>query len=130
MATEARTCASRSRTPRSAPNLHQPSRLNCRGVRVLELARRWQGILDRGEVKTRDDLAKLTGLGSRYLGNILELLGLHPSILDAIERLPVGAGNEVTERWLRPIARLPHDEQLTAVAERLDLDLGLEEDCG
>jgi hypothetical protein len=38
------------------------------------------------------------------------------------------AGNEVTERWLRPIARLPHDEQLTAVAERFDL--GIKEDCG
>jgi hypothetical protein len=51
----------------------------------------------------------------------LELLRLHPSILEAIERLPVGGGNEVTERWLRPIARLPHDEQLTAVAERLSV---------
>ena len=53
---------------------------------------------------------------------------VHPTILEAIQRLPVGAGNEVTERWLRPIARLPYDEQLTAVAERLDL--GLQEDCG
>jgi hypothetical protein len=58
----------------------------------------------------------------------LEFLRLHPSILEAIERLPVGAGNDVTERWLRPIARLPHDAQLTAVAGRLDL--GLNEDCG
>jgi hypothetical protein len=49
-------------------------------VRVLELARRWQGILDRGQARTRDDLAKLTGLDSRYVGNILELLRLpeHP----------------------------------------------------
>ena len=67
------------------------------------------------------DLAKVTGLGSRYIGNILELLRLNPSILEAIEHLPVGAGNEVTERWLRPIARLPHDEQLTAVTERFDV---------
>jgi hypothetical protein len=93
----------------------------------LERARRWQRILDRGEARTRDDLAKLTGLGSRYGGNILELLRLHPSTLEAIERLPVGAGNDVTERLLRPIARLPHDEQLAAVAERLEL--GLQEDC-
>jgi hypothetical protein len=97
-------------------------------VRVLELPRRWQGILERGEARTRDDLAKLTGLGSRYVGNILELLRLHPTIIEAIERLSVGAGNEVTERWLRPIARLPHDEQLTAVAKRLDL--GRQEECG
>jgi hypothetical protein len=47
--------------------------------------------------------------------------------IEAIERLPVGAGNEVAERWLRPIARLPHDEQLTAVTE---LDLGLQEQFG
>jgi hypothetical protein len=58
----------------------------------------------------------------------LELLRLHPTIIEAIERLSVGAGNEVTERWLRPIARLPHDEQLTAVAKRLDL--GRQEECG
>jgi hypothetical protein len=77
VATEARTCASRSRTPRSAPSRRQPSRL---------------------------------------------------TIPEAIERLPVGAGNEVTERRLRPIARLPHDEQLTAVAERLDLVV--HKDCG
>ena len=128
MATEARPCASRFRTPRSAPNRRRPSRLSCRESFEFSSARRWQGILDRGEARTRDDLAKLTGLGSRYVGNILELLRLHPSILEAIERLPVGAGNEVTERWLRPIARLPHDEQLTAVAERLDLSL--QEDCG
>jgi hypothetical protein len=56
------------------------------------------------------------------------LLRLHPRILEAIERLPVGAGNEVTERWLRPIARLPHDEQLTAASKRLELTL--REDSG
>lgn len=67
-------------------------------------------------------------MGSRYIGNILELLRLHPRILEAIERLPVGAGNEVTERWLRPIARLPHDEQLTAASKRLELTL--REDSG
>jgi hypothetical protein len=57
-----------------------------------------------------------------YVGNILALLRLHPVILERIENLEAGGtGPEVTERWLRPIARLPHDEQLVAVAERLDL---------
>jgi hypothetical protein len=57
-----------------------------------------------------------------YIGNILALLRLHPAILERIEKLqPGGTGPEVTERWLRPIARLPHAEQLVAVAERLDL---------
>jgi hypothetical protein len=40
-------------------------------------------------------------LKSRYVGNILELLRLQPRILEAIERLPVGTGNGVTERGLR-----------------------------
>jgi hypothetical protein len=69
-----------------------------------------------------------------YVGNILALLRLHPAILERIEKLePGGAGSEVTERWLRPISRLPHAEQLVAVAERLDLTAVVgapEEGCG
>lgn len=34
--------------------------------------------------------------------------------------LTVGAKNDSNERWLRPIARLAHSEQLAAVAGRLD----------
>jgi hypothetical protein len=57
-----------------------------------------------------------------YVGNILALLRLHPAILERIEKLePGGTGAEVTEGWLRPIARLTPAEQLVAVAERLDL---------
>jgi hypothetical protein len=86
-------------------------------------------MLDRGEVRTQAELAKRTGLCAVYVGNILALLRLHPAILERIEKLqPGGAGAEVTERWLRPIARLSHAEQLTAVAGRLDL--GLAEGCG
>jgi hypothetical protein len=69
-----------------------------------------------------------------YIGNILALLRLHPAILERIEKLQPGRmGAEVTERWLRPIARLPHPEQLVAVAERLDLTSMVaapEEGCG
>jgi hypothetical protein len=91
-------------------------------VRILELARTWQALLDSREVRTHAALAKRTGLCAVYIGNILALLRLHPAILERIEKLqPGGTGPEVTERWLRPIARLPHAEQLVAVAERLDL---------
>lgn len=69
-----------------------------------------------------------------YVGNILALLRLHPAILERIEKLEAGGkGTEMTERWLRPIARLPHAEQLVAVAERLDLTAVVgapEEGCG
>jgi hypothetical protein len=69
-----------------------------------------------------------------YVGNILAVLRLHPAILERIEKLEAGGTDaEVTERWLRPIARLPHAEQFAAVAERLDLTSvvpGSEEGCG
>jgi hypothetical protein len=91
-------------------------------VRVLELARTWQALLERREVRTHAALAKRTGICAVYVGNILALLRLHPAILERIEKLePGGAGAEVTERWLRPIARLPHAEQLLAVAARLNV---------
>lgn len=58
----------------------------------------------------------------RVRRNILGLLRLHPAILERIEKLePGGVGAEVTERWLRPISKLPHDEQLAAVVERLPM---------
>jgi hypothetical protein len=91
-------------------------------------------MLDRGEVASRAELAKRSGLCSVYVCNIVALLRLHPAILVAIERLqPGGTGDEVTERWLRPISRLPYAEQLVAVAGRLDvgaLGVASEEGCG
>ena len=93
-------------------------------VRILERARAWQGMLDRGEAASRAELAKHSGLCAVYVCNIVALLRLHPAILVAIEGLQLGGtGGEVTERWLRPIARLPHAEQLVAVAGRLDVGL-------
>ena len=103
-------------------------------VRILELSRTWQALLDSREVRTHAGLAKRTGLCAVYVGNILALLRLHPAILERIAKLePGGTGQEVTERWLRPIARLTHAEQLVAVAERLDLTSVVaagEEGCG
>lgn len=47
-------------------------------VRVLELARKWQGMLERREVRTQAELAARAGLCAVYVGNILGLLRLHP----------------------------------------------------
>jgi hypothetical protein len=47
------------------------------------------------------------------------LLRLHPAILAHIAGLEAGTRNVLNERWLRPIARLSHPEQLAAVARRL-----------
>jgi hypothetical protein len=85
-------------------------------------------MLDRGEAASAAAIAERSGLCAVYVRNILFLLRLHPAILTAIENLPVGAGDDVNERWLRPITRLPHDRQLTLASERLTLARA--EECG
>jgi hypothetical protein len=88
-------------------------------VGLLALARKWQAQIDRGEIRTRAELAVPSGLHPYRVSNILCLLRLHPAILAHIARLEAGTPNDLNERWLRPIARLPHSEQLAAVAGRV-----------
>ena len=91
-------------------------------VRLLQLAQEWQRRLDAGEFRTRAELAQYTGLGPVRVSTILGLLRLHPAILAHIEGLPPGTPPlYLTERWLRPVTRLAHAEQLRAVSTRFDL---------
>jgi hypothetical protein len=102
-------------------------------VRLLALAREWQALIDRSEVRTRAELAVRSGLHPYRVSNILCLLRLHPAILAHIAGLEAGTPNALNERWLRPIARLPHAEQLAAVARRLGVgvaSLHSEKGCG
>jgi len=63
------------------------------------------------------------GLGPVRVSTILGLLRLHPAILAHIESLPPGTpALYLTERWLRPITRLTHAEQLRAVSARVGLN--------
>ncbi|MFZ5891212.1 MAG: hypothetical protein ACOY0T_09180 [Myxococcota bacterium] len=62
------------------------------------------------------------GMGAVRVSNILCLLKLHPDILAHIEQLPAGAPErDVAERWLRPLTKLSHHEQLEAFSKRLEL---------
>ena len=89
-------------------------------VRLLALAREWQAQIDRGEIRTRADIAERSGLHPYRVSNILCLLRLHPTILEHIEGMKVGTPNaHLNERWLRPISRLPQPDQLDAMSERL-----------
>jgi hypothetical protein len=106
-------------------------------VRLLALAREWQRLIDRGELRTQAELAARSGLHPYRVSNILCLLlcllRLHPAILAHIPRLEAGTPNDLHERWLRPIARLSHSEQLAAVARRLGVgssSLLSQEGCG
>ena len=92
-------------------------------VRLLNLAREWQAKLDRGELRTRAEIAKRSGLSGPRVCAILALLKLHPVVLKHIDRLEPGAPErDLTERLLRPIARLPQDQQLRVLAARLGLE--------
>lgn len=89
-------------------------------VRLLARAREWQAQIDRGEIRTRAEIATRSGLHPFRVSNILCLLRLHPAILEHIEGLKLGTPNaDLNERWLRPIARLAYPEQLAAVSGRL-----------
>jgi len=76
-------------------------------VRLLALAREWQGLIDRGELRTQAELAARYGFHPYRVSNILCLLRLHPAILAHIARLEAGTwpffrrqGLMVTERVL------------------------------
>lgn len=88
-------------------------------TRLLAQAEAWQRELDRGLVKTRAAIAAREGVSPMRVGSILALLKLHPDTQEWIRALPPGTPPRmVTERALRPIARMPLDAQLRAVATR------------
>jgi hypothetical protein len=91
-------------------------------------------MIDRGELRTRAEIAKRSGLHPFRVSNILCLQRLHPAILAHIAGLEAGTPKGyLNERWLRPIARLPHAEQLAVVARRLGVETAFllsERGCG
>ena len=100
---------------------HRPARSQPaeppRIVRLLAQAEQWQRMLDLGEARTRAELAKRAGVSANRVKDLLALLKLDPTILDAIRALPAGAPERlVTERRLRPLTSLPPPRQLREVA--------------
>ena len=81
--------------------------------RLLAKAEQWQREIDCGEVRSRAELARREGLSHVYVGHLLGLLRLHPDIRAAIAALPAGTSRRtISERRLRPLAKLPWDRQL------------------
>jgi hypothetical protein len=84
--------------------------------RLLAKAERWQGEIDRGEVRNRAAVARREGLSHVHVGHLLDLLRLHPDIRAAVAALPPGTSRRViSERRLRPLTRKPWGEQLAAL---------------
>jgi hypothetical protein len=85
----------------------------CRQYRnPIRLAQEWQGLLAAGNCAAWADLARQLGVTRARVTQDLDLLGLAPEVLDAV----IGLGDPlptpvVTERSLRPLLKLPAEEQ-------------------
>lgn len=74
-----------------------------------ELRRR----LDGGEARSLADLAEGFRLTQARIAQLLGLLRLAPRLLEYVRGLPAGTpARMVTERSLRPLTRLPAEEQI------------------
>ena len=77
--------------------------------RAEELARQ----LETGEVRFRVDLARRSGVSAMLITYWLSLVKLAPAIKEFVRALPAGTPERlVTERRLRLISGLDHDEQV------------------
>ncbi|MBK7072925.1 MAG: hypothetical protein IPH44_11535 [Myxococcales bacterium] len=86
----------------------------------LQLAERFQALLDSGEAPNRAWLARHHGLTRARVTQLMSLLLLHPDILDYVRNLPAGTPERlVTEKKLRRLVRLPFASQLKEAALRV-----------
>ncbi|MCO4748142.1 MAG: hypothetical protein KC912_25330 [Proteobacteria bacterium] len=94
------------------------SRVQRRGLQhQFERARRFQRMLDDGEVSSLKELGLRDGLTGGRVAQLLNLLHLSPEIIKAVDVPVVEVPTGVTERKLRAIARL-HDVDEQAWAFR------------
>ena len=76
------------------------------------LAQEWQEALAKGEYASPADLARYIGVSRARVTQMLQLLKLAPEVLDAIADLGDPLSSPVVvERNLRPVVKLPLDEQ-------------------
>lgn len=94
-------------------------------VDLLRKAQEWSRMIDSGEISGQADIARREGLTRARVTQVLALLRLAPAIQRHILSLPKTDRRPViTERALRPIARLDdHEEQRAAFSMLLDFEL-------
>jgi hypothetical protein len=68
----------------STPWIPTPARVDNTLVKALVRAHRWRDILESGKYGTVRDLAKAEAINESYLGRILRLTLLSPSLIEAI----------------------------------------------
>ena len=86
---------------------------------LLDQARRYQALLDAGDVRSLEEIAQREGVSASRVGQVLGLLQLAPDIVDLVDR-PADQEKPITYRALLRIARMPdHADQRRAFYGRL-----------
>ena len=84
------------------------------------VAQEWQAILDGSQVASRKELAQTFGVSRVRISQMLQLLTLSPSVIDAIVQLGDPMSERiVSERSLRGLAGIERDQQAQWVARVL-----------
>ncbi|MBI4401902.1 MAG: ArsR family transcriptional regulator, partial [Nitrospirae bacterium] len=89
---------------------------------LIEQAREWSQVLQRGEVKTQHELAQRIGITQPRVTHHLNLLRLAPAIQHYLLKTKDQHG-WIRERHLRPLAAIPDHNQQIAEFRRLLSDL-------
>jgi hypothetical protein len=70
--------------PGATPWIPTPSRVDSTIVKAIVRAHRWREMLESGRYATLRDLAKAEAINESYLGRVLRLTLLSPTIIEAI----------------------------------------------
>ena len=95
--------------PKPAPGAPAPKERVPRITRLLALAHRFHGLLDRGIVKDMAELADAAGISRARASQVMNLLLLAPDIQEEILAQPPTTSGEdpISERQIRTIAVEP-----------------------
>jgi hypothetical protein len=77
--------------------------------RVVELLRKaieWQALLESGQVLNQAEIARQEGITRARVTQVMGMLRLAPEIQKHVLGMPSAIGSPITERALRPIARM------------------------
>ncbi len=89
-------------------------------VARLAQAEYFERLLSTGEVQHRAELAQRYGLARSRVTQLMSLLKLDPRLVERVRTLEPGTMERlVTERKLRPLAKLARDEQLAEAANAM-----------
>jgi hypothetical protein len=101
--------------PGAAPWIPTPSRVDNSIVKAIVRAHRWRDMLESGHYATVRDLAKAEAINESYLGRILRLTLLSPTLTEAILEGKQPAALELDD--LLKLFTVEWDKQLATLTE-------------